>query len=103
VAVAEAIRPGLLQTIELPVDVECSLGPSRGATVVDRRPPELRARTPGEEPEQAVAVAVNTDVEELRAFILDRLSRSPREERQEMAAAAAWSEPQPDPCSGELG
>lgn len=76
VAVAEAIRPGILQTMELPVDVECSLGPSRGSTVVDRRRPELRAETPGGGPEQVAAVAVNTNLEELRGFVLQRLSSS---------------------------
>ncbi|WP_158887421.1 nucleoside hydrolase [Amycolatopsis anabasis] len=72
VAVAEAIRPGILRTEELPVEVECSFGPSRGATVVDRRRPALRAKMNQDAP--AVAVAVDTDLDGLRGFVLDRIA-----------------------------
>ncbi|MGH3623726.1 MAG: nucleoside hydrolase [Sciscionella sp.] len=98
VAVAEAIQPGLLHTMELPVDVECSLGPSRGATVVDRRRAELHAETPDGEQDHGVAVAVNTNIEELRGFVLERLSQSPRGGQpadEVTAGATAWSERQP--------
>ncbi|AHI00844.1 nucleoside hydrolase [Kutzneria viridogrisea] len=66
VALAEAIRPGILHTQGYPLDVECSLGPSRGATVVDRR----LSRDP-EAP--TVDVAVDTELDALRTFILERL------------------------------
>ncbi|PRX49478.1 pyrimidine-specific ribonucleoside hydrolase [Prauserella shujinwangii] len=74
VAVAEAVRPGILRTKRFPVDVECSLGPARGTTVVDRRRPELRADTEGEHAPGTVDVAVDTDLDGLRAFLLDRLT-----------------------------
>ena len=74
VAVAEAIRPGILRTETLPVDVECALGPARGATVVDRRKPELRGDPLENSPEQGVRVAVDTDLGGLREFALDRLA-----------------------------
>lgn len=75
VAVAEAISPGLLRTESVPVAVETSLGPARGATVVDRRRPQVRAETerPGLH-RPTVAVAVDTDLDELRAFLLRRLA-----------------------------
>ncbi|WP_020671049.1 nucleoside hydrolase [Amycolatopsis nigrescens] len=76
VAVAEAIRPGMLRTEALPVEVECSLGPSRGATVVDSRLPGLRGET-GEEP-HTVDVAVDTDLDGLRTFVLERISGAKR-------------------------
>jgi pyrimidine-specific ribonucleoside hydrolase len=37
VAVAEAVRPGLIRTEPCAVTVDCTDGPSRGSTVVDRR------------------------------------------------------------------
>lgn len=67
VALAEAVKPGILKTTAYPIDVECSFGPSRGATVADRRltkDPEARH----------VEVALDTDLDELRAFILDRIT-----------------------------
>lgn len=73
VAVAEAINPGILHTMELPVEVECGLGPGRGTTLVDRRGVVAREETG--EPPQSVAVAVNTNLDELRGFILQRLGR----------------------------
>jgi pyrimidine-specific ribonucleoside hydrolase len=73
VAVAEAISPGILRTESYPIDVDCGLGPSRGATLVDRR------RAAGHAEDQAsrpVDVAVDTDLYELREFLLNRLSGS---------------------------
>ncbi|WP_199433513.1 nucleoside hydrolase [Qaidamihabitans albus] len=74
VALAEAIRPGILRTETFPIEVECSFGPSRGATVVDQRRPELRADTEGSPDPTAVVVAVDTDLDDLRAFVLGRLA-----------------------------
>ncbi|EID55553.1 nucleoside hydrolase [Saccharomonospora xinjiangensis] len=77
VAVAEVIRPGILRTVAVPVAVETSFGPSRGATVVDQRRPELRADTDGATTTTAsttVHTAVDTDLDALRAFLLERLT-----------------------------
>ncbi|WP_043537390.1 nucleoside hydrolase [Saccharomonospora cyanea] len=74
VAVAEAIRPGVLRTEAVPVSVETSFGPARGATVVDQRRPELRAETEVPEGGNTVNVAVDTDLDMLRAFLLERLT-----------------------------
>ncbi|MFF0148675.1 pyrimidine-specific ribonucleoside hydrolase [Amycolatopsis sulphurea] len=68
VAVAEAIRPGLLHTETYPVTVDTSAGPARGMTLVDRRAVPLEAAG------RAVDVAVDTDVDELRNFVLSRLA-----------------------------
>jgi len=69
VAVAEAISPGILTTKRLPVQVETAFGPARGATVADHR-----RRTQNDlHGARAIDVAVSTDVDGLRAFILDRL------------------------------
>lgn len=68
VAVAEAIRPGLLSTTPLPVDVECGFGPTRGMTVADRR------TRPDDDPRRTVDVATDADLDEVRAFMLDRLA-----------------------------
>jgi pyrimidine-specific ribonucleoside hydrolase len=74
VAVAEAIRPGTLTTEDMPLDVECAFGPSRGAVIADRRRPEVIEAT--EDLDGArVAVAVDTDADELRAAMLNRLAR----------------------------
>ena len=54
VAVAELVRPGLLTTEYLNVEVECSSELSRGRTVVDRR-----GRS-GRQPNARVAVDVDT-------------------------------------------
>ena len=54
VAVAELVRPGLLTTEHLNVEVECSSELSRGRTVVDRR------GFSGREPNARVAVDVDT-------------------------------------------
>ena len=74
VAVAEAIRPGILRTESLPVSVETSFGPARGATVVDRRRPEVRAETEVPDGVTSVDVAVDADLDALRAFLLERLT-----------------------------
>lgn len=66
VAVAEAVRPGLLRTTRYPVEVDCSFGPSRGALVVDQR---LDTEQAGR-----VDVALDADLDEVRGFILDRLA-----------------------------
>lgn len=74
VAIVEAITPGALVTESLPLDVECSFGPSRGAVIADRRrqaqiddtvPLDVRGR---------VDVAVDTDVDRLRALLLDGIA-----------------------------
>ncbi|MGX7824762.1 nucleoside hydrolase [Actinokineospora sp. 24-640] len=67
VAIAEAVKPGLLTTERLPVTVQTT-GPARGAVIADRRlgvPPTPGFRT--------IDVAVDTDLDGLRAFILDRV------------------------------
>ncbi|MBN6033775.1 nucleoside hydrolase [Amycolatopsis sp. 195334CR] len=70
VAVAEAIRPGLLETERFPVDVDCSFGPYRGATLLDQR--RWTHREANGEPEGAsIEVAVDTDLDGLRQFVLD--------------------------------
>ncbi|GAB3476343.1 nucleoside hydrolase [Amycolatopsis cihanbeyliensis] len=72
VAVAEAISPGILETERLPIEVDCTPGPSRGATVVDRRRIEVAERA---ETSSVVDVAVDTDLDGLRGFVLGRLTR----------------------------
>lgn len=74
VAVAEAINPGILHTERFPVDVDCTHGPSRGATVVDRRRAELRDDTGDDAATAGVQVATDTDLDVLRGFVLDRLA-----------------------------
>ncbi|MEU4803629.1 nucleoside hydrolase [Actinosynnema sp. NPDC023587] len=65
VAVAEAVRPGILETRRFPVDVECAFGPGRGGLLVDERL---------EHADRAgIDVAVDADLAGLRGFILDRL------------------------------
>lgn len=61
-ALAEAIRPGLLRTTALPLDVVCDAGPARGATVTADRPAGRR-----------VDVAVDADLDAVRGFVLNRL------------------------------
>lgn len=75
VAVAEAISPGILRTESYPIEVECSFGPGRGATLVDRRRPEMRGEGEGAVASSAVQVAVDTDVDGLGEFVLGRLTR----------------------------
>ncbi|MDT8915715.1 nucleoside hydrolase [Amycolatopsis sp. PS_44_ISF1] len=70
VAVAEAINPGLLRTETYPVNVDTSAGPSRGQTLVDRRP---ALQDPGAQPGRLIEVATDTDLDGLREFVLTRL------------------------------
>ncbi|TVT62890.1 nucleoside hydrolase [Amycolatopsis rhizosphaerae] len=72
VAVAEAINPGILRTEALPLEVECSFGPGRGATLVDRRRAAVRNE---DRSGSAVEVATDTDLDGLRDFVLARLTR----------------------------
>ncbi|MDQ2586136.1 nucleoside hydrolase [Saccharothrix yanglingensis] len=65
VAVAEAIRPGLLTTAAYPVDVECAFGPSRGAVVADRRLDAPAGRR--------VDVTTGADLPAVRDFLFERL------------------------------
>jgi pyrimidine-specific ribonucleoside hydrolase len=74
VAVAEAINPGILRTESYPIDVDCTSGPARGATLLDRRRPAMRSQSDTDEAESSeVQVAVDTDLDGLRSFVLDRL------------------------------
>ena len=68
VAVSEAIRPGILRTETYPVDVDSTLGPTRGMTIVDRRAVPTAAIG------RPVEVAVDTELDELREFVLSRLA-----------------------------
>ncbi|HJQ44765.1 MAG TPA: nucleoside hydrolase [Amycolatopsis sp.] len=75
VAVAEAINPGILRTEAFPVDVDCTFGPGRGATLVDRRSVGLRGEGEGAVARGTVQVAVDADLDGLRDFLLSRLAR----------------------------
>jgi pyrimidine-specific ribonucleoside hydrolase len=75
-AVAEAISPGILRTEAYPIEVDCGLGPSRGATLADRRRVAARTEEPGAEPSAMIEVAVDTDLDALHEFLLSRLSGS---------------------------
>lgn len=70
VAVAEAIAPGIVRTEPYAVTVDCSHGPGRGATVVDRRrgAAEIQ-RAEGLDP-HTVDVAVEPDAESLRTQLM---------------------------------
>ncbi|HET9143082.1 nucleoside hydrolase [Actinophytocola sp.] len=74
IAVAEAIRPGLLRTRSYPVEVDCAFGPSRGALIADRREPEIVA-TFGSKLARALDIAVETDVDAVLEYLLSRLAR----------------------------
>lgn len=75
VALAEAIQPGILRTESWPLSVETSFGPARGATIADRRS-AARDTEPGRTGmSPRVDVAVDTDLEELREFLLHRLAQ----------------------------
>ncbi|MFD1151364.1 nucleoside hydrolase [Saccharothrix hoggarensis] len=65
IAVAEAVRPGIVRTTAFPVDVDCSFGPGRGALLVDRR---LEAAGP-----KTLDIALDADLDGMRAFLFDRL------------------------------
>lgn len=66
-AVLEAVAPGTLHTTALSLEVVCDQGPARGATIGDRR---------GSEPagDRAVDVALEADLDAVRAEILRRLT-----------------------------
>jgi inosine-uridine nucleoside N-ribohydrolase len=70
VAVAEVIRPELLETLELHVEVDHGPGICRGRTVVD-----MRRRTALPEPN--ARVAVNVSVDGFRELLLERLANFP--------------------------
>jgi pyrimidine-specific ribonucleoside hydrolase len=74
VAVAEAIHPGLLRTRTYPVDVDSTFGPGRGTLIADRRAPAFIA-TWGSKSARELNIALEADVDEVRAFLLERLSR----------------------------
>lgn len=65
VAVAEAVRPGILGGTPFPVDVDCSFGPNRGGLVVDQR---LEVDAP-----KTLDIAMDADLDGLRAFLFERL------------------------------
>jgi pyrimidine-specific ribonucleoside hydrolase len=66
IALAEAISPGILRTESCPVEVDCSHGPGRGATIIDRR-----RNSPS--PRRRVEVAFDADVDDLGEFVLSRI------------------------------
>ncbi|MFI9815690.1 nucleoside hydrolase [Saccharothrix variisporea] len=66
VAVAEAVKPGILATQRFPVEVECAFGPGRGGLLVDER-----LETPKD---IGLDIAVDTDLDALRGFLFERLS-----------------------------
>jgi pyrimidine-specific ribonucleoside hydrolase len=66
IALAEAISPGILRTESCPVEVDCSHGPGRGATIIDRRRNSLS-------PRRRVEVAFDADVDDLGEFVLSRI------------------------------
>ncbi|WIX79048.1 nucleoside hydrolase [Amycolatopsis carbonis] len=68
VAVAEAISPGILRTETYPVDIDVTAGPARGMTLVDRR------ALPIDPTGRPIEVAVDTDLDGLREFVLSRLA-----------------------------
>jgi pyrimidine-specific ribonucleoside hydrolase len=70
VAVAEAIRPGLLRTTRMPVEVDCGQGPARGMTIGDRR----TFRTHAQDAPREIDVALDADLDEVREFLLSRLT-----------------------------
>ncbi|MGW4112860.1 nucleoside hydrolase [Actinosynnema sp. NPDC004786] len=67
VAVAEAVRPGLLTATGFPVDVDCSFGPNRGALVVDRRREVDAPKT--------LDITLDADLDGLRGFLFERLAK----------------------------
>jgi pyrimidine-specific ribonucleoside hydrolase len=68
VAVAEAVSPGLLRVAGLPVEVECGHGPGRGMVIADQRRAAVRDSS-----SRAVDVALDTDLDAMRSFLLTRL------------------------------
>lgn len=70
VAVAEAIKPALLDSTAMPIDVDCGLGPCRGTVIADRRAKAVREADERHE----IDVALSADLDEVRSFLLSRLS-----------------------------
>ncbi|GAA1968018.1 nucleoside hydrolase [Amycolatopsis minnesotensis] len=68
VAIAEAIKPGILATTSYPVEVDIGLGPARGTTLVDRRTPRRESSS------RVVDIALDTDFDGLRSFMLDGIT-----------------------------
>ncbi|NKQ54804.1 nucleoside hydrolase [Amycolatopsis sp. K13G38] len=75
VAVAEAISPGILRVEDYPIEVDTTFGPGRGSTLVDRRSLGARGEGEGGVAKSSVQVAVDTDLDGLREFLLTRLAR----------------------------
>jgi inosine-uridine nucleoside N-ribohydrolase len=67
-AVASLIRPELLETERLPVEVDTGYGPARGRTIVDR----LRRTGPGN-----AHVALGVDADGFIALLTERIARLP--------------------------
>jgi inosine-uridine nucleoside N-ribohydrolase len=67
-AVASLVRPELLRTAQLPVEVDTGYGPARGRTIVD----ELRRTGPGH-----VHVALDVDADGFIALLCERIARLP--------------------------
>lgn len=74
VALAEAIRPGILRSEACPTEVDCSFGPARGATVVDQRSNREPAGHTDVGPAGTVRVALDTDLAALTRFVLTGLT-----------------------------
>jgi pyrimidine-specific ribonucleoside hydrolase len=66
IALAEVISPGILRTTACAVEVDCSHGPGRGATIIDQRGYVESTRRP-------VDVAFDADTAELGEFVLSRI------------------------------
>nr|WP_317495181.1 nucleoside hydrolase [Haloechinothrix sp. LS1_15] len=74
VAVAEAIRPATLTHTPYQLEVDCTPGPSRGATVVDRR--TTAPLVPPTSDQRPVGVAHDADLDAIRDLLLTGLSSS---------------------------
>lgn len=70
-ALLEAIVPGTLRTTPLPLEVVCDQGPARGCTLPDRRPDTPATAVP----RRRIDVALDADLDAVRAEILRRLTR----------------------------
>lgn len=68
VAMLEAIVPGTLTTTPMPLEVDVSLGPGRGAVIADRR-----GDRPAEDGRRAVDVALEADADLVRSEIARRI------------------------------
>jgi inosine-uridine nucleoside N-ribohydrolase len=67
-AVASLVRPELLRTERLPVEIDTGYGPARGRTIVD----ELRRTGPGN-----ADVALDVDADGFIALLCERIARLP--------------------------